>query len=392
MGCCSGSCGLDAQVVGIEGLALGHHRPQDASVLVGQRNDRLLPAAALSQRQRPAGDAVLASVGGHHGRLGSLNQQRAQVGVAPLCDAAQCVLATTGVLLGRQADPGPELRAVLELPEVAHAGHHGRRTHRADAHQGGRRLHGRVQLGVCCDALVAPGHVRVEFMPLRLRALQRQARQRAQLVAGVLQHLAQDALGIERWQRETYPGIALTARDSGADVYFWDESGFRADTVHCKTWAPKGKTPVINRRGQRQSISAASAVNAKGGFWFATYQGALHAELFIELLKKMMKGRIKPVHLVVDGLPAHKKANVREYIESTKGRLTMHILPGYAPDLNPHELVWSYVKRTGVARNPLRAGEKLEIRIDAQLRSMQKDRRLVRSFFETPSVAYISDC
>ena len=105
-----------------------------------------------------------------------------------------------------------------------------------------------------------------------------------------------------------------------------------------------------------------------------------------------MKERIKPVHLVVDGLPAHKKANVREYIESTKGKLTMHILPGYAPDLNPDELVWSYVKRTGVARNPLRAGEKLEIRIDAQLRNMQKDRRLVRSFFQTPSVAYISDC
>ena len=118
----------------------------------------------------------------------------------------------------------------------------------------------------------------------------------------------------------------------------------------------------------------------------------MNAELFIELLKKMMKGRSKPVHLVVDGLPAHKKANVREYIESTKGKLSMHVLPGYAPDLNPDELVWSHVKRTGVARNPLRAGEKLEIRIDQQLRDMQNNRRLVRSFFDTPSVAYISDC
>ena len=98
------------------------------------------------------------------------------------------------------------------------------------------------------------------------------------------------------------------------------------------------------------------------------------------------------MHLVVDGLPAHKKLNVRQYIESTNGKLTMHVLPGYAPDLNPDELVWSYVKRTGVARNPLRAGEKLEIRIDGQLREMQNDRRLVRSFFGAPSVAYISDC
>ena len=201
-----------------------------------------------------------------------------------------------------------------------------------------------------------------------------------------------DPQAIERWRRETYPGIAASARKEGAEVYFWDESGFRADTVHGKTWAPKGKTPVIQRPGQRQSISAASAVNAKGGFWFATYQGALNAELFIELLKKMMRSRNKPVHLVVDGLPAHKKANVRQYIESTKGKLCMHILPGYAPDLNPDELVWSHIKRTGVARNPLRAGEKLEIRIDQQLRETKRNRALVRSFFETPSVAYISDC
>lgn len=201
-----------------------------------------------------------------------------------------------------------------------------------------------------------------------------------------------DPQAIERWQRETYPCVAAAARQSGADIYFWDESGFRADTVHGKTWAPKGKTPVIQRPGQRQSISAASAVNAKGGFWFATYKGALNAELFIELLKKLMKGRSKPVHLVVDGLPAHKKANVREYIASTQGKLSMHVLPGYAPELNPDELAWSHIKRTGVARNPLRAGEKLETRIEKQLHDVQRNRRLVRSFFGAPSVAYISDC
>lgn len=70
----------------------------------------------------------------------------------------------------------------------------------------------------------------------------------------------------------------------------------------------------------------------------------------------------------------------------------MHVLPGYAPGLNPDELVGSHVKRTGVARNPLRAGEKLELRVEQQLREVRKNRRLVRSFFEAPSVAYISDC
>jgi transposase len=201
-----------------------------------------------------------------------------------------------------------------------------------------------------------------------------------------------DPQAIEKWQRETYPAIARQAKAQGAEVFFWDESGFRADTVHGKTWGARGHTPVVPRPGQRQSISAASAVTAKGAFWFCIYEGALNAELFVELLKTMMRYRKKPVHLVLDSLPAHKKAIVREYVASTAGRLTMHFLPGYAPDLNPDELVWSHVKRTGPARRPLQKGEKLREKIEEQLAQIQKLPSLIRSFFKAPSVAYIGDC
>ena len=200
-----------------------------------------------------------------------------------------------------------------------------------------------------------------------------------------------DPEAIERWQHNTFPAIAKQSKAEGAEIYFWDESGFRADAVHGKTWAVRGKTPVVNRPGQRQSISAASAVNAKGAFWFATYQGGLSGELFVELLKQLMYQRKKPLHLVIDGLPAHKKAIVKEYVAGTKGRLTLHFLPGYAPDLNPDELVWSHAKRTGVARRPLRKGEKLQERVHEQLQQIGNNPQLVRSFFKHPSVAYISD-
>jgi transposase len=201
-----------------------------------------------------------------------------------------------------------------------------------------------------------------------------------------------DPQAIELWQREAYPAIAKRARKEGAEIFFWDESGFRADSVHGKTWAKRGQTPVVNRPGQRQSISAASAVNSKGAFWFQTYQGALTGELFVQLLQKLMHRRRKAVHLVVDGLPAHKKAAVKQYVASTQGKLTLHFLPGYAPDLNPDELVWSHTKRTGVARRPLQKGEKLEERVNEQLQAVADNPSLVRSFFGHPSVAYISDC
>ena len=193
-----------------------------------------------------------------------------------------------------------------------------------------------------------------------------------------------DPEAIEAWRRERYPAIAKQAKASGGEVYFWDESGFRADSVHGKTWGKQGQTPVVERPGQRQSISAASAVNARGGFWYCTYQGGLNAESFVSLLRRMMRRRSKPVHLVLDGLPAHKTTLVKAYVASTKGMLTLHFLPGYAPELNPDELVWSHVKRTGVARAPLRRGEKLQAKIEAQLSAVKRMPQLIRSFFKAP--------
>ena len=200
-----------------------------------------------------------------------------------------------------------------------------------------------------------------------------------------------DPEAIEKWQREQFPAIAREAKASGGEVYFWDESGFRADAVHGRTWGKKGQTPVVERPGQRQSISAASAVNARGAFWYCTYEGGLNAELFVALLRKMMRHRSKPIHLVIDGLPAHKTALVKNYVASTNGMLTLHFLPGYAPELNPDELVWSHMKRTGVARAPLRGDEKLRDKIAAQLAAIKRMPQLVWSFFQAPNVAYITD-
>jgi transposase len=94
---------------------------------------------------------------------------------------------------------------------------------------------------------------------------------------------------------------------------------------------------------------------------------------------------------VVDGLPANKTKLVKDYVVSTKGMLTLHFLPGDAPELNPDELVWSHMKRTGVARRPLRKGEQLQEKIEAQLAALKKAPRLLRSFFKAPSVTYIGD-
>ena len=92
---------------------------------------------------------------------------------------------------------------------------------------------------------------------------------------------------------------------------------------------------------------------------------------------------------MVDGLPAHNTAIFKECVASTVGKLTLPFLLGYAPAPNPDELVLSHVKRTDVARSPLRAGEKLQCRVDEPLQNIANDSALVESFFRHPSVSHI---
>jgi transposase len=200
-----------------------------------------------------------------------------------------------------------------------------------------------------------------------------------------------DPEAIERWQRESYPAIAKAAKRAGAEIAFWDETGFRADVVQGSTWGAKGHTPVVAVPGKRQSVSAASAVNAKGGFWFTTFSGAMRAPRFVAMLQKLLRHRKKPLFLILDSLPAHKAKMVEQLVDSTEGRLRLFFLPGYAPELNPDELVWNHAKRTGTAKSPLRKGESLQQRVEADLTAIQRRPALVRSFFRAPSVAYITD-
>jgi len=155
-----------------------------------------------------------------------------------------------------------------------------------------------------------------------------------------------DPDAIARWQRETYPAMARHAKRTQTEISFWVESGFRADAVHGKTWGARAHTPVVQVPGQRQGISAASAISSKGAFWFATYAGALTGTLFVDLLRLMMRGRRKSLHLILDGLPAHKAPAVKEYVAGLDGKLILHYLPGYAPDLDPDEMSWSGAMRS----------------------------------------------
>lgn len=200
-----------------------------------------------------------------------------------------------------------------------------------------------------------------------------------------------DPEAVRKWTELIYPGLKARAHREKAAIFFSDEAGFQSDPPLGKTYGLKGHTPVVRTSGQRQSINVISAINARGAFWAMTYDGKLNAESFVLFLKNFMKGRQSRVFLVVDGHPAHRAKCAQKFIAGLKGRLELHFLPPYAPDLNPDEFVWHYMKKNGVAKKPLKKNESLRRRVEADLRAIHADSQMVRSFFDAASVAYATD-
>jgi transposase len=140
------------------------------------------------------------------------------------------------------------------------------------------------------------------------------------------------------------------ARRRQAWIFFQDESGVSQRPSIRRTWAPKGKTPVLIHafNWSKMSVCAALGYRCDGRrsrLFFQTREGSYNAESlirFLEDLKKELRGR-KAV-LVWDGLPAHKSKVMKEYLLQQRPWLTVERLPGYAPDLNPVETLWGNIK------------------------------------------------
>lgn len=197
-----------------------------------------------------------------------------------------------------------------------------------------------------------------------------------------------DPKAIARWKALEFPKLRARAKRRAAKIFFLDEAGVRSDQVLGRTWGLRGRTPEVPTSGKRQSVNAISTVNALGEFWFEIYTERLNATKFVELLGRFMRRRKSPVLLVLDGHPAHRAKIVAKYVQKLQGRLELHFLPGYAPELNPDEFVWNHLKRQGVSKKPLLKNESLRQRVQADLTDIRSRPGLVRSFFKAPTVAY----
>jgi DDE superfamily endonuclease len=112
-----------------------------------------------------------------------------------------------------------------------------------------------------------------------------------------------------------------------------------------KTYAPRGQTPVLQTPLSWDHLSVISGITAHG--WLHTkiqdrpFPGR-DAARFLKHLTSQISVRLL---VIWDGSPIHRCQEVKAFLVSLAGQgVHLEQLPAYAPELNPDEGVWNYLK------------------------------------------------
>lgn len=80
------------------------------------------------------------------------------------------------------------------------------------------------------------------------------------------------------------------------------------------------------------------------------YQTRSDSDGVVSFLRVLLRKIRSPIVLIWDGSPIHRGRVVKGFLRrGAAKRLHLEQLPGYAPDLNPDEGIWNYLKRVELA-------------------------------------------
>ena len=198
----------------------------------------------------------------------------------------------------------------------------------------------------------------------------------------------QDPAAVRRWLRRGYPAIVKRAKQARGLVTWGDETGLRSDDVRGRSYAPRGRTPVVRVCHRRAGLSLITAVTNRGKLRWMVVDGAVKAPTFIRFLERLVREARRKVFLILDRLQAHRARLTRDWLDAHRSEIEVHYLPAYSPDLNPDEGVNADLKQAVPRKPPARSKEQLKRTAVSHMRSLSSRPQRIRSIFKHPQFRY----
>jgi len=153
-----------------------------------------------------------------------------------------------------------------------------------------------------------------------------------------------------------------------------------------RTWAPRGCTPLLLQRTRsHKRVSAIAAIICEANGRCPRLLFRLHADASINQFRvrsflRQLRWQLKcPLVIVWDRLGAHQGEPVRQYLKNHP-LLHTYLFPPYAPELNPVENLWCYLKMNPMANDAITDTPSLAHSTRINSRRMQYQPHLLRAF------------
>lgn len=187
------------------------------------------------------------------------------------------------------------------------------------------------------------------------------------------------------------------AKKLNAVLVFADESALQLSPVVRRSWAPKGKTPVLKTKTRsHKKISAMGAIaTGPGGrcprLLFRLHPGknigSAECVAFLEQLSLNFPGR--KIFVIWDGLRAHESKKVKSWVSKHR-RFELFKLPPYAPELNPIEYGWGHIKFHQLANLAPESEAELFIHAKAAICRLRRSPELLKSFLRHAPINFFA--
>jgi transposase len=161
-----------------------------------------------------------------------------------------------------------------------------------------------------------------------------------------------------------------------------------------RTWAPCGATPTVAVRARsHEKVSGIGALIVSPRRRSLTLALALYPRLnirgpqvlrFLRHLARHVRG---PVVVVWDRGRSHRHRLVRAWL-ATHPRWHIVWLPPYAPELNPVELLWGYLKHGRLANFAPNTVDDIQTTVRCERRRLARRPQLLRSFFRHSALSF----
>jgi transposase len=160
-----------------------------------------------------------------------------------------------------------------------------------------------------------------------------------------------------------------------------DESGLSERPTRVRTWAPKGQTPVIQFHFNWKQLSLIAGLSLRQCL-FRLHEGAIRSAQIVAFLKALRHHLKRRLLIIWDGLRAHHSRLVREHVDATNGAIKLAFLPPYAPELNPVEYLWAWLKRHALANFCPDGLTELATTARNKLKSAQRRRSIIAACWQ----------